>query len=347
MKIIGILAAAICLCLCSSISASALPYNNILWYPNPNSEDGSQIPVFMNAKFDWKAPDPANIRFLLFTKHNPDVGQELIVDDVESLVNSSFIRGAPLKTLAHGFASGINTGYPWNVRGAYLDWNEDMNLILVDWSKLAQAPDYPSAGKNTKMVGEKSAALLAFLYAQGVFELKDLHIQGISLGAHVAGITGSTFTALTGKKAPRISGYDPAMPGFSDTEDENRIDPLDADFVDVVHTAGGTLGMVQRRGTVDFYPNGGKVQPGCGLDLTGTCSHFRASTLNIESIVTSRGGVKFESCLCESWDEFKDDKCECIDKADMGEPCSTSAKDGSYFLRTTDKSPFAIPLAAV
>jgi phosphatidic acid-selective phospholipase A1 len=283
-----------------------------------------------------------NIRFFLFTPNSPDPesGEELLVDDVESLARSSFIAGAPLKTLAHGFSSGIRTGYPWNVREAYLAWQQPMNLILVDWSKLAMPPLYNLAAGNTKMVGEKSARLLAFLLAQGVVSISDIHIQGISLGAHVAGVTGSTLTALTGLKAPRISAYDPAMPLFANADDADRIDPSDAEFVDVTHTAGGTLGMVQSRGHVDFYPNGGRVQPGCALDLTGTCSHFRASALNIESIGLE--GNRFVACRCDDWAQFDKDNCPCTDTALMGEHVSKSATPGSYFLRTAKSSPFAL-----
>ena len=49
-----------------------------------------------------------------------------------------------------------------------------------------------------------------------------------------------------------------------------RLDPTDAKLVDVIHTDGrdGTLdsglGLSRPCGHVDFYPNGGHVQPGCG-----------------------------------------------------------------------------------
>jgi len=317
-----------------------IPAANLVWWPNILGPSGSMFPIFLDAPLAESRADPDNIHFYLFTPNNPEEKQELIIDSLESIQNSSWIKGAPVKTLAHGFSSGINTGYPWNVRGAYLEWGQDMNLILVDWNKLAQPPFYNIAAENTKLVGEKSARLLAFLLANDFMDISDLHVQGISLGGHVAGVTGSTLTNLTGLKVPRISAYDPAGPLFANADDAVRIDPTDADFVDVIHTNGGLLGMIAPRGHVDFYPNGGKLQPGCVADVTGACSHFRASALNIESIAA--GGTPFKSCLCASWEEYDNDTCDCAVTANLGEHVSKTAKEGSYFLRTNKEAPFAI-----
>lgn len=65
-------------------------------------------------------------------------------------------------------------------------------------------------------------------------------------------------------KVARISGLDPAMPWFLTVTTDDRLDPSDAEFVDVIHTCGGVLGLILTLGTVDFYPNGGTIfQPGC------------------------------------------------------------------------------------
>jgi len=41
-----------------------------------------------------------------------------------------------------------------------------------------------------------------------------------------------------------------------------------AEFVDVIHTAAGTLGFESSVGHVDFFPNSGKdPQPGCALPI--------------------------------------------------------------------------------
>lgn len=65
---------------------------------------------------------------------------------------------------------------------------------------------------------------------------------------------------------------DPAAPLFGDTPLEDRLDSLDAGFVQVIHTNGGLLGWSDPLGDADFYPNGGSSQAGCGLDLAGKCA---------------------------------------------------------------------------
>ena len=66
-----------------------------------------------------------------------------------------------------------------------------------------------------------------------------------------------------------ILGLDPAGPLY-DVEDDIapiiRLYPGDAQFVDVIHTAGWDwlgIGVGFRSGDVDFYPNGGGDQAGC------------------------------------------------------------------------------------
>ena len=54
---------------------------------------------------------------------------------------------------------------------------------------------------------------------------------------------------------------------------DQRLDTTDAEFVDVIHTNSGliilgALSFPYNIGHVDFYPNGGTSQPGCGLILS-------------------------------------------------------------------------------
>lgn len=65
-------------------------------------------------------------------------------------------------------------------------------------------------------------------------------------------------------------GLDPASPGFDFDHAAARLDPSDAMFVDVIHSdvrngaIDSSLGLQRPCGHVDFYPNGGNQQPGCG-----------------------------------------------------------------------------------
>ncbi|RUS85410.1 hypothetical protein EGW08_006801 [Elysia chlorotica] len=98
-------------------------------------------------------------------------------------------------------------------------------------------------------------------------------------------------------------GLDPAEPYFDSFNDTLRLDQSDAIFVDVIHTDGERFtgykgyGSLRQQGHVDFYPNGGQQQPGCGSASLGSailqgisseegigCSHHRAIELFIRSI---------------------------------------------------------------
>ena len=63
-------------------------------------------------------------------------------------------------------------------------------------------------------------------------------------------------------------GMDPAGPFYEGGDKRVRLNPTNAKFVDITHsnakplTSGGA-GMFAASGHVDFYPNGGKTQPGC------------------------------------------------------------------------------------
>ena len=109
---------------------------------------------------------------------------------------------------------------------------------------------------------------------------------GHSLGAHLMGKAGRTFTnqlpshPLIG----RVTGMDPAGPRFFDGPilsaipelAENILTPESAQFVDVIHTDGALkpgavwlpprLGALVQLGHIDFYPSGGSIQPGCSCD---------------------------------------------------------------------------------
>lgn len=97
-------------------------------------------------------------------------------------------------------------------------------------------------------------------------DLKKLHLVGHSLGAHLAGFAGKKLQELTGKKAGRITGIDPAGPYFvSDSiTPSDRLSNEDAEIVIIIHTDYTLFGYKNPLGTFDIYANGGDgKQPFC------------------------------------------------------------------------------------
>jgi len=203
-----------------------------------------------------------NTQFMLRTREDR---QERIVkiSDKEDFEDSGFDGTKPTKIIIHGF---IDTGFETWVKdmcNAFLDI-EDVNVISVDWGG-GSLPLYSQAAANTRLVGLEVARLVNKLISEHKVEAEDVHIIGHSLGSHIAGYAGERIPGLG-----RISGLDPAEPLFQGMPHFVRLDPTDALFVDVIHTDAksiiyGGYGLEQPIGHVDFYPNGGKVQPGCSL----------------------------------------------------------------------------------
>lgn len=70
-------------------------------------------------------------------------------------------------------------------------------MICVDWESGAAVPNYVRAAANTQLVGRQLAQLLRELNVSP----QNTHLIGFSLGAHVAGFTGSELQNIS-----RITG---------------------------------------------------------------------------------------------------------------------------------------------
>lgn len=194
---------------------------------------------------------------------------------------------------------------------------------------------YIRSAYSTQNVGRTTASLIDYMVNERGTKLDDVHVVGHSLGAHTAGYTG--MYTKTGKVS-RITGLDPAKPLFTDPDPKTRLDPSDAQFVDVIHTCSGLLGSDEPLGTIDFWPNGGTMnQPGCTNEFAGVCSHGRSYDFFAESITEER---PFQAYPCKSYGDFR--KGRCLSNAIyMGENTPNNVK-GSYFLMTKSSSPFAL-----
>lgn len=154
------------------------------------------------------------------------------------------------------------------------------------------------------------------------FDVTSMHLIGFSLGAHVVGMTGKLVQRRLKKKLGRITALDPAKPCFSKTE--HKLDKSDAEFVQVIHSSAGILGLEQPIGHADVYVNGvaGK-QPECeDRSISFECDHaqawrlFSASALDDKSLMGKK---------CGNWSDLVQDKCNGDDTI-LGYSCSSNSR---------------------
>jgi hypothetical protein len=234
-----------------------------------------------------------------------------------------------------------------------------VNVFVVDWGEGAPFPLYLNASTNTRLVGRQVGIFINLIrekYLASNPKSLNVHCIGHSLGAHTCAHASNAAQI----RFNRISGLDPAGPLFENTDPQVRLDPTDADYVDVIHTNAGSLlsasfGMMMPVGHVDFYPNGGLVQPGCpgftsiigGLiggagDPTKEigCAHGRAYTLYIDTITSSCPYVGF-ACLNETL--FKRGECVSCESnrcSVMGYDAISYPGRGTFYLLTNGDTPF-------
>ncbi|XP_022166001.1 lipase member H-B-like [Myzus persicae] len=260
----------------------------------------------------------------------------------ESSVLDYWIDDLPLKVITHGWlASDDNCTGVFVIKTAYVDVG-GYNVVTVDWSKIAEDIIYHKPAILTAPVGKVIAEFLDRMVAYTGTQASDIHLLGHSLGAHVMGSCGSNFKS---GKIGRITGLDPASPGFENIPiQKERLSKDDAEFVDVIHTAGGTLGFMDSMGHVDFYPNGGVApQPGYDLLLFKMVdailgSHSRAYDLYADSVYNRESLV---ATRCNAWSAFMSNKCVNNSKTLMGHDATYSDLAlGDFYLKTNLSSPF-------
>lgn len=237
------------------------------------------------------------------------------------------------KVIIHGYKDSAESDVPQNLAKAYND-KLMFNILMVD-AKFIIDKWYLLSIHNASLVGKRLANLLANLETYGL-NAEDIHLLGISLGAHIAGWTGKYFKKYKGKSIGRITGLDPAGPCFSFVDSNERLDKKDAIYVDVVHSNRLVQGAVEPLGHADFYVNGGGPnQPGC---FTSSCSHLRAAMIYIESI---RIPQSFIGVKCDNWKQFSENKCNNNNFAILGYGSSLTTR-GVYYLRTAFIPPYGL-----
>ncbi|XP_034185024.1 pancreatic triacylglycerol lipase isoform X2 [Osmia lignaria lignaria] len=280
-------------------------------------------------------PNVIQTRFLLYTRTRRESPDSLQYgDDFTSILHSRFNTSKPLKVIIHGYkGSGSDVG-------AILLVQALLNLTQASW------------------------------FSTGPEELRRLIKQQwqtpSSLGAHVAGCA-SEILKKRNILLGRITGLDPASPFFRNhlfREKSRKLDATDAQLVDIIHTDGSEdfadgFGLLKPLGHIDFFPNGGREQPGC-VDVKNSvvvshlneemltkeiaCSHLRAWSLFLESMHMTNESCKFNAWPCpQGRNSYINGICFPMESTMWSQEMGYNANLGPlgiYYLPTREEEPF-------
>ncbi|XP_017479648.1 PREDICTED: pancreatic triacylglycerol lipase-like [Rhagoletis zephyria] len=323
-------------------------------------------------------PSQIEPHFTLHTRRSLDQPKFIDLNDPEAVTHLGINPEGKIFLISHGYIENGLVEWMKDMAKALLHSEEEGNaaVILIDWGG-GSNPPYVQAVANIRLVGAIAAHVIHMIYEElHLPDLRNVHFIGHSLGSHLAGYAGYHLQRDFGLKLGRITGLDPAGPLFADTESIVRLDRSDADFVDAIHTDAnpflkGGLGIFQRVGHVDFYPNGGSENPGCDVRLQDymkgrkssvflsmqeflSCNHIRSYQYFTESVLSK---CPFLGITCESYEAFKEGMCaRCNEDGQlcmrMGFHTYTDYKELSaagaleankppvLYLTTADKRPF-------
>ncbi|XP_029055718.2 phospholipase A1-like [Osmia bicornis bicornis] len=323
----------------SSVIGVLVLSSNIGAAPTPKTDlyvlDDDDKPV----KIDLDAPDteanlkvkdlPNRVLFYLYTRNTQNNPKRLIVGDSKSLTNSQFNPRKPTKIITHGWTNSKRSKACTKVRDAFLS-NGDYNVIVVDWSSISRRP-YVWTSNQVPKIAQFIGTMIDYLQTQGM-NPSQLTIVGHSLGGHIAGL--SSYYAKN--KAQYVVALDPAGPNFHLNGRGSRVSKGDATYVQIIHTS-NLLGLTMNLGDSDFYPNGGSAQNSCKMDVGGSCSHSRSYEYFAESI--NNNG--FLARRCGSYKDFGNGRCNSNPIGYMGGLLPNFNVEGSYYLNTNSRSPYA------
>ena len=120
--------------------------------------------------------------------------------------NSSFWTGtSKLTLLIHGWRSTSNG--LWQFKSL-----DDGLVVALDWRKEASSLHFLESAQNGRFIARRVVNFLASAVENGV-PLSQIHVIGMSLGAHVAAFIAKETRDKIGKIG-RLTGLDPAGPFF-------------------------------------------------------------------------------------------------------------------------------------
>ncbi|KAK9890145.1 hypothetical protein WA026_008951 [Henosepilachna vigintioctopunctata] len=307
-----------------------------LTFPN-RDDDNTLIAELLDAEKEIKA-QPSDLKIYFYSRKNRN--NPILIDnnDISALENSGFFNtSVRLISFTHGWLDDYTSETSTLLTDAILE-TDDVNVLVSDWSSFSKL-GYLRAKFAVPSLGNYLGSVIDKIVAAFKISHKQFTLIGHSLGAHIAGAAGS----VTEQKVDVIIGLDAALPFFSISDIDNRLDPSDADFVHAIHTAGGFLGFSTPIGHSDYFPNGGRTQKGCFFDIFRSCSHVRSVKYLAESISNKQ---KFWAYKCHDYSAYK--KGICVTKENqsfMGSLNPDKSARGSYYLETNSASPYAMDVS--
>jgi len=278
--------------------------------------------------------------YQMYTRTNRNNG--MVVSD--TVVPSVYVASRRTVFCAHGWTSNGDSYLLHDMKDAFLD-REDMNVVIVDWRGCASNMNYNQAASDTRSVGRYTSAVIQRLLQVAGSMADRMWCVGHSLGSHVCGHAGMSMPES--QRIGRVTGMDPAGPLFEGHSDKTiGLNPTSATFVDILHTDcrdAGSLGTRRDIGHIDFYPNSGGPQPGCGT--SNFCSHVRAFEFMIESI---KRDCFHATQRCTDFNNMPGScsacgGCGAFPCAYMGYAAESSCnRSGIYYLQTSDDVPFCL-----
>ncbi|XP_014247564.1 pancreatic triacylglycerol lipase-like [Cimex lectularius] len=288
--------------------------------------------------------DNEHIKFFLYTRNNFDQVEQISMEDFkEKIKDTHYDPTAPTKLLIPGQKENGDSELLLNLKNEYLK-KVQANVVLVDYSEIAPRFCYSTSVFNVRYVGKCVANFVQGLKELANDKVLDLHVIGYRLGGHVPA---NVAPHLEPYKIPRITGLDPSFPFSKFKLLVRSLNRENADFVDVVHTAGLLRDNYWPLGHVDVYVNGGAhLQPGCRKGwwlkdwiLANRCSHQRSLVYFTESVNSNTGfyGYACKSRLRAFWDLCSKNSTSVL----IGDSVNTSLR-GMFYVGTKSDAPFAM-----
>nr|XP_022902009.1 phospholipase A1-like [Onthophagus taurus] len=311
--------------------ATALPVNRRFWFI-PDDEGKVHLVDTQSTPKIIDPVDGRNFTFYLYTPLNKDEPFIFNGEELDLLFEAGvFDPNLPSLFTTHGWGGSGESTSVTGVKDSILASN-DLNVFCLDWSGPA-GEFYTLARSYVNPVGDLIGEAINEIIDHYQVDASTVNLMGHSLGGQLVGRIGRTASGRLGS----IVALDPAWPGFSLDNLDDRLDTTDAQFVQVIHVNSGFLGYPYSVGHADFYLNGGVKQPGCGPDIIGTCSHFL-----IKDMILYTYSSAFMAVKCNSYEDYVDGGCSDNSQSYWGGwPVDTSAI-GDYYMDTEGEPPFVI-----